>query len=500
MIKGAKILIVDDEQPIRVACAKILSEEGALAETAEDGLVGLEKAKGTAFDLALVDLKMPHMDGMELLFHLAEMAPEMIKIVITGYATLETAIEAVQKGAYDYIPKPFTPGELRTRVNRGLERRSLLLEANRLREERERNLLELANEKSRTQTIIQCMGDGLLVTNRDKQVVFCNPAGRRLLKVKRPLQAGEPITNITSDQEFIGLVEGVMNLKEGQQMASRELSARNPSDPVLMANCAPVRGEKGQILGSVTALRDITELKELDKAKSTFVSMVAHELRAPLAAIEGYLDVILDGVVANDPPKVSTIMERCRERTRGLLALINDLLAISRMQAGRLAKEKEKLHLSGPLKELTELIKGEALERKVAVELEIVGELPPVYGNREDLTRVFTNLLDNAIKYNRIGGKVLIRAWADDAFCRVEVQDNGIGIPKKDLGHIFNEFHRVKNKETRRITGTGLGLTIAKRIIEAHNGHVEVESKLHQGSTFRVLLPIQEEGCQGQKV
>jgi two-component system phosphate regulon sensor histidine kinase PhoR len=487
MIKGAKILIVDDEQPIRVACAKVLSEEGALAETAEDGLIGLEKAKGIDFDLALVDLKMPHMDGMELLFHLAEIAPEMIKIVITGYATLETAIEAVQKGAYDYIPKPFTPGELRTRVNRGLERRCLLLEAKRLREERERNLLELANEKSRTQTIIQCMGDGLLVTNRDKQVVFCNPAGRRLLKVKRPLQAGEPIT---SDLEFIGLVEGAMNLKEGQQMASRELSARNPSDPVLMANCAPVRGEKGQILGSVTALRDITELKELDKAKSTFVSMVAHELRAPLAAIEGYLDIILDGVVVNDPPKVGTIMERCRERTRGLLALINDLLAISRMQAGRLAKEKEKLQLSGPLKEVAELIKGEALERKIAVELEIVGELPPVYGNQEDLTRVFTNLLDNAIKYNRAGGKVLIRAWADDAFFKVQVQDTGIGIPKKDLEHIFNEFYRVKSKETRAIAGTGLGLTIAKRIIEAHNGHMEVESKLHQGTTFRVLLPV----------
>jgi DNA-binding response OmpR family regulator len=98
--------------------------------------------------------------------------------MITGYATIKSAVEAIQKGAYDYIPKPFTPNELRTRVNRGLERRSLLLEAKKLREERERNLLELANEKSRTQTIIHCMADGLLVTNREEQVVFCNPAGR----------------------------------------------------------------------------------------------------------------------------------------------------------------------------------------------------------------------------------------------------------------------------------------------------------------------------------
>ena len=179
--------------------------------------------------MALIDLKMPQMDGMELLAHLNQLDPDMIKIVITGYATLETAIEAVQKGAYDYIPKPFTPGELRTRVNRGLEKRSLLQEARKLREERERNLLELANEKSRTQTIIQCMGDGLLVTNRDQQVVFCNPAGRRLLEVKRPYPGGGALDRCGQlIPSSIDLVEATMNLKEGQEMASKELVARIP--------------------------------------------------------------------------------------------------------------------------------------------------------------------------------------------------------------------------------------------------------------------------------
>jgi len=490
MISGSKILIVDDEQPIRGACAKILKEEGALIETAEDGLVGLEKTKEMDFDLALIDLKMPQMDGMELLAHLTQLFPDMIKIVITGYATLETAIEAVQKGAYDYIPKPFTPGELRTRVNRGLEKRFLLSEARRLREERERNLLELANEKSRTQTIVHCMGDGLLVTNRDKQVVFCNPAGRRLLKVKRPLQVGEPLGNLASDPGFIELVEGSMNQGGGQKMAAKELVPHSPHDPVLMANCAPIKDEKGQIIGVVTVLRDVTELKELDKAKSTFVSMVAHELRAPLAAIEGYLDVILEGVSGEDPQRFRHILGRSRERVRGLLNLINDLLAISRMQAGRVAKEKEKLSLSNLLKDIVELIKGKALEKKVTMELEVPDELPLAYANREDLTRAFTNLLENAVKYNRNEGSVSVRARADDAFIKVEIQDTGIGIPKKDMAHLFDEFYRVKSKETRSITGTGLGLTIAKKIVEAHHGHIEVESKLHKGSTFRVLLPI----------
>jgi signal transduction histidine kinase len=160
------------------------------------------------------------------------------------------------------------------------------------------------------------------------------------------------------------------------------------------------------------------------------------------------------------------------------------------MQAGRLAKEKEKLQLALLLREVAELMKGEALEKKVTIEMGVPDDLPLVQANREDITRVFTNLLDNAIKYNRQGGRIWLRASADDAFVRVEVQDTGIGIPKKDVAHLFDEFYRVKSKETRAITGTGLGLSIAKKIVEGHNGHIEVESRLHQGSTFRVLIPI----------
>jgi two-component system phosphate regulon sensor histidine kinase PhoR len=489
-MKGARILIVDDEPPIRAACAKILSEQGASVETAEDGLAGLEKAKAQEFDLALIDLKMPQMDGMQLLEHLNQLDPDLVKIVITGFATLDTAIEAVQKGAYDYLPKPFTPGEMRTRVRRGVEKRTLLREAKRLREERERNLLELTNEKSRTQTIIQCMGDGLLVTNRDRQVVLCNPAARRLLKIKRPLQGGEPLRNVAGCPEFLELVEGTMSLKEGQEMSSREIAPAFPPDPVLMANCAPVKDEKGQIIGVVTVLRDITELKALDKAKSTFVSLVSHELQAPLAAIEGYLDIILDGGGAENPEKTRKILDRCRERTGGLLALIRDLLAISRMQSGRIVREKEKLRLTDVLKEVVELMKGEAQERGVEIAAELPEESPLISANREDLTRVFTNLMDNAIKYNRPGGKVFLRAKAIEAFLQVEVQDTGIGIPQEEREKIFDEFYRVKSKATQGIGGTGLGLSIAKKVLEAHNGHLEVESKLNEGSTFRVLLPL----------
>jgi len=472
----AKILVVDDDLDFIEISKLSLEGQGyqiLSAFNAKEGWKMVEKQKP---DLIIMDLMMERLDSGMALSQQIKGHPQYTAIPILMLTSIarDTGMD-------------FTP---RTRVTRGLERRSLLLEAKKLREERERNLLELANEKSRTQTIIHCMGDGLLVTNRDEQVVFCNPAGRRLLGVKRPIQVGEPIAHMTNDPELLSLVEAAMNLKEGQEMASKELVARMPNDPALMANCAPVKDEKNQTIGVVTVLRDITELKELDKAKSTFVSMVAHELRAPLAAIEGYLDVILEGVGGDDPQKMHRILERSRERTRGLLALINDLLAISRMQAGRLAKEKEKLPLGILLKEIAELMKGEALEKKVTIEMAVPDDLPLVQANREDVTRVFTNLLDNAIKYNHHGGRVFLRAGAGDAFVRVEVHDTGIGIPKKDVAHLFDEFYRVKSKETRAITGTGLGLSIAKKIVEGHNGHIEVESRLHQGSTFRVLLPL----------
>lgn len=478
----AKILVVDDDLDFIEISKLSLEGQGyqiLSAFNAKEGWKMVEKQKP---DLIIMDLMMERLDSGMALSQQIKGHPQYTAIPILMLTSIarDTGMD-------------FTP---RTRVTRGLERRSLLLEAKKLREERERNLLELANEKSRTQTIIHCMGDGLLVTNRDEQVVFCNPAGRRLLGVKRPIQVGEPIAHMTNDPELLSLVEAAMNLKEGQEMASKELVARMPNDPALMANCAPVKDEKNQTIGVVTVLRDITELKELDKAKSTFVSMVAHELRAPLAAIEGYLDVILEGVGGDDPQKMHRILERSRERTRGLLALINDLLAISRMQAGRLAKEKEKLPLGILLKEIAELMKGEALGKKVTIEMAVPDDLPLVQANREDVTRVFTNLLDNAIKYNHHGGRVFLRAGAGDAFVRVEVHDTGIGIPKKDVAHLFDEFYRVKSKETRAITGTGLGLSIAKKIVEGHNGHIEVESRLHQGSTFRVLLPLEEMSCE----
>ncbi len=174
---AARILVVDDELGMREGCSKVLSMEGFDVETAPDGLTGLKlfRERGD-FAVALVDLKMPGMGGLELIEHLKSHDEDVAIFVITAYAAIDTAVEATRRGAYGYIPKPFTPDELLITVRNGLERRALNIEAKRLRDERERRLLELARERSKSSTIINCMADGVIVVNRDRQIVLRNAA------------------------------------------------------------------------------------------------------------------------------------------------------------------------------------------------------------------------------------------------------------------------------------------------------------------------------------
>src|SRR4030043_1216300 len=179
-----QILVIDDEQIMREGCLRILSKDGWEVVTAENGTKGLEEIKGQTkkIDVILLDLMMPGMSGMEVLDHIRTIDSNLLVIVITGYATVESAVEAMKKGAYDFVPKPFTPDQLRIVVRRALEKRTLQKEAEFLRREREKSLRNIATEKSKIKTILNCMGDGVLVCDRDSCIVLTNPAAIRMLK------------------------------------------------------------------------------------------------------------------------------------------------------------------------------------------------------------------------------------------------------------------------------------------------------------------------------
>lgn len=489
-IENERILVVDDERGIREGCRRILKGEGFDVETAENGLDGLSKAKERTYDLILIDLMMPGMGGMELLGHIRELDPEIITIVITGYATVETAVEAMKQGAYDYIPKPFTPDQLMAVLNRGLEMKRLRLERQRLLEERDKKLLEVANEKSQTRTIIGCMADGVLVVNREGQLVLWNPAAVSQLNLTNTCETGKTLSHYVRNSELNTLIESTLSPEgSGYTIISQEIPVGDGGKKVLMGDAAAVRDEMGETLGAVAVLRDISELVEIDRIKSQFVSMVAHELRAPLAAIEGYIDTCLTCAAGDDPATHRKMQERAKERAHALLELINDLLMVSRIEAGKVAKKKEPLSAAQIVSSAVELLKESASKGGITIDVKVPDTMPSMIGDRNDLERVLINLLSNAIKYNAEGGRVTIEVSFDDDFVAMRVADTGFGIPEEELPHIFDEFFRVEDEKRRHITGTGLGLSIVKKTVESHFGRIEVDSEPNVGSTFTVFIP-----------
>jgi PAS domain S-box-containing protein len=488
----ARILVVDDEMGIREGCKRALIKEGYAIDLAEDGLAGLQKVQASAYDLILVDLVMPGIGGLDLIRKIHNIDPEIIIVVITGYATIETAVESTKRGAYDYLPKPFAPETLAVLVKRGLEKRELRLEAQRLLHEREQRLLDLAGEKSRLRTVIGCMADGVMVTNLEHRLVLWNASAVKMLKLIGTDEPGQALAHYVNSPAIVEVLQKTLASKDDSlSMISQEIRLDDPSR-VLMAQMAPVRDEQGTLLGAVTVLRDITQLKEIEKIKSQFVSMVAHELRSPLAAIEGWLEVVLSGAAGGDEREKLAWLARAKERAHSLLALVNDLLEVNKIAAGKVAQKLEPVQVADIIRKIVDFLKPEAARKTVSFVLKLSDPLPFVQADVQDMEKLFTNLISNAIKYNVDKGSVTIEATVDANYVCFHIKDTGIGMSGEHLPRIFDDFFRIEDERTSKISGTGLGLTIAKKITDSHFGHIEVKSRPAQGSTFSVYLPYQK--------
>ena len=350
------VVVIDDDRAMRLSCQKILSKLGFRVETFETGSAGLEAIAALKPALAVVDLKMPGISGMEVIARVHEIDPRIIIVVITGYATIDTAVEAMKSGAYDFVPKPFSPDELRLIVNRGLEHRRLILESQRA--EMERELL-----------------------------------------------------------------------------------------------------------------------------KRRFITFVSHQLQTPLVAIHQYLSV-LRHLENPDPARTQEWLDRCLTRTEEMQAIIKDWLTLARLQGGSLARQHVKVDLRRTITEILEAY--EVLASTDGITLE--AHLPECYvaGDQNCLSVLFDNLVVNAIKYNKPGGKVAVSAELTPDEVIVSVNDTGIGIPEKYRQMLFEEFFRIQ--DAKKTPGTGLGLAISKRVVSEMGGSISVESEVNVGSTFRVRL------------
>jgi two-component system phosphate regulon sensor histidine kinase PhoR len=485
------VLVVDDEKGIRDGSDRILSRMECNVLTAKNGEAGLDLIGRNDVAIVLLDLKMPGIDGMEVLRRIQAMNRDILVIVITGFATIETAIEAMKRGAYDFIPKPFEPDQLRIVVNRAREKIWLKREAVTLEAERRRTLADLGTEKSRIHTIIDSLPNGIVVTNADGQVVLMNPAFCRLLDLDENTTTGGQISAYIPDE---GLCRLIMEISTGCHVDFDDIPTYDFSigdDRFLMARGRPVLSERNACLGAVVTVIDITNMKVLDRLKSEFVAKVSHELRSPLSTIHEQLALVLNDLMGQLSESEEHLLARAKEKTQGLISTIGDLLDLSRIESGNTCQEPKPVQLEDLLSNIVDFLGTRARTKEQTLRLERPADpLPTIKADPLALESIFGNLITNAINYTQNGGEIVVKADTTGINLRVRVIDNGFGIETRYLDKIFDRFFRVKNDKTRFITGTGLGLPIVKGLVEALNGRIVVDSVPDKGTTFMVLLPV----------
>ncbi len=483
-----KVLIVDDERGLRTGTKRILQSEGYNVDTAENGTEGIELGTKNDYDLCIIDLKMPDIDGIEVLKTIKKARPNTICYIATAFATFDTAIEATKLGAQSYIPKPFTTDELLKHLETGYEKRLLILESERLRKEREERLLEIAYEKSRLNTIVNSIFDGVMVVNKTGELVLFNPASLKYFDLNEII-IGEKILGILP-KEVSDLINKILNTEKYENKSySTQLELKQNRELCVEVSCSPVPHPDGSLAGVVTVINNITEMKKLEYVKSQFVSMVAHELKAPMAAVMGFMNLILDDSMGIKPDKQKEYISRSTKRLQGLIEMVNDLLDISRMEIKKKEREIKELNIPEILKSNVDFLELELKKKGITVTTNLELDLPPIKADNNEINRLYTNILSNALKYNKEKGTIDISAYKSGNYVVTKIADTGIGMKPEDREKLFQEFFRVKNDQTRNIPGTGLGLSIVKRIVESYSGKIEVDSEYGKGTTFIIKFP-----------
>jgi len=483
---SSEILIVEDEKGLRTGIKKLLEGEGFVVDAAENGTDGIAFGKAKEYDVAILDLKMPDIDGLQVLKEIKRVHPNTICLIATGYASYENAVDSIKFGAFSYIPKPFTSEELLEKVNEGLQRRKLLIEAEKWKKERETSLLEIAFEKSRLNAIIHSMTEGVLVVNKNGQAVLYNPGALKLLQLNKI-----EIEDYIIEKLHPGLSEliNLILLKHTEQKTySKEIIINERL--VIEATASPVPHPDGTLAGVVIVIKNITDTKKLETLKSQFVSMVSHELRAPMSAVYGFLQLLSDESVKLSEEQKVNYISRSKIRLDGLLKLVNDLLDISRIEMKTAHRELKDYDLIKSVKYVIETFQNEIAKKKIQINLNFKEDLPLLKCDEDEMNRIFTNLIGNAVKYNKESGSLDITICKEENYIVVEVKDTGIGLKPAEKEKLFQEFFRAKNEYTKNISGTGLGLSIVKKIVDSYSGKVEVESEYGSGTSFKIYFPL----------
>ena len=332
--------------------------------------------------------------------------------------------------------------------------------------------------------ILSSMEEGVLVLDRRRNVRLANPAAQKLFHLPSEY-AGRSVIELLREPAVDDMVAGAVTKSEARE-AELDLSARKPP-MVLAVRIAPMRDASGEP-AALAMFRDIGHLKRLEEVRREFVANVSHELRTPLAIFQGYVEQLTDmpDMPRKEQAESFAVLERHSKR---LTALVEDLLVLARMESKGDELSPEEIHLPDFAADIARDFALRAKKKGVTLRVEVPPDIAPLHADPLRMEQVFTNLVDNALKFTPEGGTVTIGAANSGNETRLWVSDSGQGILSSHLPHIFERFYRVDKGRSRDVGGTGLGLSIVKHIARAHGGDVEAESAFGKGTTIRLRLP-----------
>ena len=344
------------------------------------------------------------------------------------------------------------------------------------------------------QTVLDAIADSILVCDDGGVVVFANPAARRFFGQYGSPPEGQPLAQCLSIFKPEGrreLQNHLHTLRTALPDAAEhpEIILETETQVVSVHTAAMPPAASARNLWLVLVLRDVTRPFQATKSKSDFVSMVSHELRTPMTSIKGYISLLRQGIAGPLLPKQENFLDIVQRNVDRMTTLINDLLDVSRIEAGKIQLDIQETRIADLAKRVVETMQVNANQKGLILTLDIPPNLPPVKTDWRRITQVFTNLIGNAIAYTP-SGEVRVSVQKVPDAVQVSVQDTGIGIAPEDMNHIFERFYRAENEVVRAVGGTGLGLPIVKSFVEMHGGRIWVESTPGEGSTFTFILPL----------
>ena len=533
----AAIMVVEDEPGTRATLSGILEDVGYKVIGLERGTDALEVMRESPFDVVIADIRLPDVNGLEILELAKEINPDVAVIVMTGYASVETAVDAVNQGAYAYFVKPVNPDAIKTTIANAVKQQRLSLENKRLvedlqqankllsitnrelqREITERKQVEeaLRESEKRCRDLFENANDLIQSVAPDGHFLYVNKAWREMLGY-----SGEAVTNLRLwdiiHPDFMSHCrETFQRVMSGEAVEKIEtvFVAKNGKLITVEGN-VNCRFEGREVMATRGIFRDITERKQIEEklaahqqelmektrelqiasnAKSEFLANMSHELRTPLNVIIGFSELMIDGVVGIIDKEQKQCLNDILGSGQHLLSLVNDILDLSKIESGKMELKLKNFALPGVIESLSSEIMPMLAARKQNLELSVKEGLPLIYADRAKVRQVLINLLSNSTKFTPDGGELRIEAAREDSWCRISVIDNGIGIEKGNQEKIFEPFSQIESSLGREVGSTGLGLAIARQIVEKHGGRIWVESEYGEGSRFSFTLPLATAG------